>query len=166
MTRAAEAPALRLRGITKRFGSVVANDGISLDVAAGEVLALLGENGAGKSTLVSILFGHYVADAGTIEAFGQPLPAGDPAAALAAGIGMVHQHFTLAENLSVLDNVMLGTEPLWRPVSARRAARARLLDTAKRLAFPSTPTPASALCRSASVSASRFLKRCSATRAY
>ena len=90
------------------------------------MLALLGENGAGKSTLVSILFGHYVADAGTIEAFGTPLPPGDPAAALAAGIGMVHQHFTLADNLTVLDNVMLGTEPLWRPFSRRRAARARL----------------------------------------
>ena len=115
---------LRLRGITKRFGSLVANDAISLDLGRGEVLALLGENGAGKSTLVSILFGHYVADAGTIEVFGQPLPPGQPKAALAAGIGMVHQHFTLADNLSVLDNVMLGTEPLWWPFS-RRARRAR-----------------------------------------
>ena len=103
-------PLLRLTGITKRFGSLVANDGISLELDRGEVLALLGENGAGKSTLVSILFGHYVADAGTIEVDGQPLPPGQPKAALAAGIGMVHQHFTLADNLSVLDNVMLGTE--------------------------------------------------------
>ncbi len=121
---------LRLSGITKRFGALVANDDISLTLAPGEVLALLGENGAGKSTLVSILFGHYVADAGTIEVFGQPLPAGQPKAALAAGIGMVHQHFTLADNLSVLDNVMLGTEPLWRPVSRRGEARARLLKAA------------------------------------
>ncbi len=89
------------------------------------MLALLGENGAGKSTLVSILFGHYVPDEGTIEAFGAPLPPGDPAAALAAGIGMVHQHFTLADNLSVLDNVMLGTEPLWRPLVASARGRAR-----------------------------------------
>ena len=88
---------------------------------------LLGENGAGKSTLVSILFGHYVADAGSIEVFGQPLPPGHPKAALAAGIGMVHQHFTLADNLSVLDNVLIGTEPLWRPWSHRREARAKLL---------------------------------------
>ena len=124
-------PILRLRGITKRFGALVANDGISLDLAAGEVLALLGENGAGKSTLVSILFGHYVADAGSIEVFGQPLPPGQPRAALAAGIGMVHQHFTLADNLSVLDNVMLGTEPLWQPFSRRAAARERLLAAAR-----------------------------------
>ena len=73
--------ALRLTGITKRFGPLVANDAISLELAKGEVLALLGENGAGKSTLVSILFGHYVPDEGSIEAFGAPLPAGDPAAA-------------------------------------------------------------------------------------
>ena len=106
---------------------------MSLDLARGEVLALLGENGAGKSTLVSILFGHYVADAGTITAFGEPLPPGDPAAALAAGIGMVHQHFTLADNLTVLDNIMIGTEPLWQPVSRRRAARARVRETAAAL---------------------------------
>jgi simple sugar transport system ATP-binding protein len=139
VTRPAEAPALRLRGISKRFGSVVANDGISLDVAAGEVLALLGENGAGKSTLVSILFGHYVADAGSIEVEGRPLPPGQPKAALAAGIGMVHQHFTLADNLTVLDNVMLGTEPLWRPVSRRREARARLVATAARFGLAVDP---------------------------
>jgi general nucleoside transport system ATP-binding protein len=123
---------LSLHGITKHFGSLVANDDISLDLAAGEVLALLGENGAGKSTLVSILFGHYVADAGRIEAFGRTLPPGDTRAALAAGIGMVHQHFTLADNLSVLDNVMLGTEPLWQPFSRRAAARAALAETAQR----------------------------------
>ena len=125
-------PVLRLSGITKRFGALVANDAISLDLGRGEVLALLGENGAGKSTLVNILFGHYVADAGSIEVFGRPLPPGDPASALAAGIGMVHQHFTLGDNLSVLDNVLLGTERLWQPFSRRREARARLADTSKR----------------------------------
>ena len=128
---ATPAPVLRLRGISKRFGSLLANDAISLDLAAGEVLALLGENGAGKSTLVSILFGHYRADSGSIEVFGQTLPPGDTRAALAAGIGMVHQHFTLADNLSVLDNVMLGCEPLWQPFSRRAQARKRLLDTAQ-----------------------------------
>ncbi len=133
------APVLRLTGISKRFGALVANDNISLSLQQGEVLALLGENGAGKSTLVSILFGHYVADAGTIEVRGQPLPAGNPAAALAAGIGMVHQHFTLAENLSVLDNVMLGTEPLWRPWSARREGRGHLMDLAARFGLAVEP---------------------------
>src|SRR5215207_3147833 len=110
MTSGLEIPVLRVNGISKRFGTLLANDDISLDLRRSDVLALLGENGAGKSTLVSILFGHYVPDAGSVEAFGAPLPAGDPKAALDAGIGMVHQHFTLADNLSVLDNVMLGTE--------------------------------------------------------
>lgn len=132
-------PALKLQRITKRFGALVANDAISLDLAEGEVLALLGENGAGKSTLVSILFGHYVADEGTIEVFGQPLPPGQPKAALAAGIGMVHQHFTLADNLSVLDNVMLGTEPLWWPFSRRAQARQRLMDAAQRFGLQVDP---------------------------
>ena len=130
---------LRLQGITKRFGTLVANDAISLELHAGEVLALLGENGAGKSTLMSILFGHYVADEGSIEVFGAPLPPGNPKAALAAGVGMVHQHFTLADNLSVLDNVMMGTEALWRPVSRRAAARAKLLEVAQRFGLPVQP---------------------------
>ena len=130
---------LHLRGITKRFGSLVANDAISLELGRGEVLALLGENGAGKSTLVSILFGHYVADEGSIEVFGQPLPPGQPKAALAAGIGMVHQHFTLADTLSVLDNVMLGTEPLWWPFSHRAAARDKLVETGRRFGLGVDP---------------------------
>jgi simple sugar transport system ATP-binding protein len=132
-------PVLRLSGITKRFGPLVANDAVSLTLGEGEVLALLGENGAGKSTLVSILFGHYVADEGSIEAFGQALPPGNPRAALAAGIGMVHQHFTLADNLSVLDNVLMGTEPLWWPFSRKRAARERLLAVAERFGLPVAP---------------------------
>ena len=127
-----ESTVLTLSGITKRFGALVANDDVSLDLAKGEVLALLGENGAGKSTLVSILFGHYVADEGTITAFGTALPPGDPAAALATGIGMVHQHFTLADNLTVLDNILIGTEPLWQPFSPKSAStspRASSSDT-------------------------------------
>ncbi len=103
------------------------------------MLALLGENGAGKSTLVSILFGHYVADEGAISAFGVPLPPGNPAAALAAGIGMVHQHFTLADNLEVLDNILIGTEPLWQPFSRRREARAKVRDTARRFGLAVDP---------------------------
>ena len=130
---------LRLTGITKRFGPLVANDSISLTLHEGEVLALLGENGAGKTTLMNILFGHYVADEGGIEAFGRPLPPGSPRAALAAGIGMVHQHFTLADNLSVLDNIAVGTEPLWRPRSDRAAAKAKLLDLAGRFGLEVRP---------------------------
>jgi general nucleoside transport system ATP-binding protein len=133
------APVLRLQGITKRFGSLVANDAISLELGRGEVLALLGENGAGKSTLVSILFGHYIADGGEIEVFGEPLPPGNPKAALAAGIGMVHQHFTLADNLSVLDNVMLGTEQLWQPFSRRSVARRKLEETGRRFGLGVNP---------------------------
>ena len=117
---------LRLGRITKRFGPLTANDRISFEVRRGEVVGLLGENGAGKTTLMNILFGHYVADEGEIEAFGRPLPAGSPHAAIRAGIGMVHQHFTLADNLTVLDNILLGTEPLWRWRSDSGAARRKL----------------------------------------
>ncbi|MEH3085268.1 MAG: ABC transporter ATP-binding protein [Xylophilus ampelinus] len=122
----APVPALALHRITKRFGDKLANDGISLRLGRGEVLGLLGENGAGKTTLINILFGHYVADAGHVEVFGERLAAGSPRAAIAAGIGLVHQHFTLAANLTVLDNVMAGTQSLLRPASSRRAAREAL----------------------------------------
>jgi simple sugar transport system ATP-binding protein len=119
-------PVLRLAGISKRFGQLAANDGISFVLGRGEVVALLGENGAGKTTLMNILFGHYTADAGVVEVDGRPLPPGDPRAALKAGIGMVHQHFTLAENMTVLDNIVLGTESLWRPGFDRRQAIDRI----------------------------------------
>ncbi|MEO7246767.1 MAG: ATP-binding cassette domain-containing protein, partial [Rubrivivax sp.] len=132
-------PALRLSGITKRFGDLLANDDISLTLERGEVLALLGENGAGKSTLMSVLFGHHLPDAGSIEVDGRLLPPGQPRAALAAGIGMVHQHFALADNLTVLDNVMLGSEPWWQPFSRRTQARARLLETAQRFGLTVDP---------------------------
>ena len=130
---------LQLRHISKRFGPLLANDDISLTLRAGEVLALLGENGAGKSTLMSILFGHYVADVGHIEVFGKPLAPGNPKAALDAGIGMVHQHFTLADNLSVLDNVMMGSEPLWQPFTRRAQARAKLLAAGARFGLSVQP---------------------------
>lgn len=134
-----DGPVLALAGITKRFGSLVANEDVSLTLARGEILALLGENGAGKTTLTNILFGHYTADAGRVLVEGRPLPPGRPRAAIEAGVGMVHQHFTLAGNLSVLDNVMIGSEPLARPTSRREAARAKLLAVAERFGLPVDP---------------------------
>src|SRR5262249_58498639 len=85
---------LRLDRITKRFGPLTANDRISFEVRRGEVVGLLGENGAGKTTLMNILFGHYVADEGDIEAFGRPLPAGPPPSPLPARLGVVPPHLT------------------------------------------------------------------------
>src|SRR5688500_13130934 len=80
---------LRLSCITKRFGPLLANDAVSIEVGPGEIVGLLGENGAGKTTLMNVLFGHYVADEGSVEVFGKSLPPGEPRAAIAAGIGMV-----------------------------------------------------------------------------
>ncbi len=117
---------LKLAGITKRFGELIANDAISLSLGEGEVLALLGENGAGKTTLMNILFGHYTADEGYVEAFGRRLPPGQPEAALQAGVGMVHQHFSLADNLTVIENVTLGVESLWSWRQDLKSARRKL----------------------------------------
>ncbi len=105
---------VELRGITKRFGGVVANAGVDLDVGRGEVLALLGENGAGKSTLMNVLFGLYRPDAGVILLDGDEVTFASPADAIAAGIGMVHQHFMLVPVFTVAENVMLGIEPTGR----------------------------------------------------
>lgn len=117
---------LSLNNISKHFGPLRANDAIDLDLAEGEVLALLGENGAGKTTLMNILFGHYVADEGSVTVFDEELPPGKPRAAIEAGVGMVHQHFTLADNLTVLENIILGTEPLWGVRQHKRRALAKL----------------------------------------
>jgi simple sugar transport system ATP-binding protein len=99
---------LEMRGISKRFPGVLANDHVSFDVRAGEVHTLLGENGAGKSTLMKILFGLYRADEGEILFNGKPLRISSPSAAIAAGIGMIHQHFMLVPTLTVTENVALG----------------------------------------------------------
>ncbi len=137
MTAPASPTVLELSGITKRFGRIVANEDVDLALRRGEILALLGENGAGKTTLMSILFGHYVADAGHVRVTDgadglRELAPGSPQAALTAGIGMVHQHFTLADNLSVLDNIILGSEPLWRFRQRKRQARAKLAEQMQR----------------------------------
>ncbi|OSP55996.1 ABC transporter ATP-binding protein [Pseudoruegeria sp. SK021] len=132
-------PILRLDGITKRFGAIVANEDVTIQLGRGEILALLGENGAGKTTLMNILFGHYLPDAGRVAVDGRELTLGKPRDAIAAGVGMVHQHFTLAPNLTVLENVMTGTERLWHPASATTAARAKLADLADRFGLAIDP---------------------------
>jgi general nucleoside transport system ATP-binding protein len=106
-----DAHALELRGITKRFGPVVANDGIDFDLRQGEVHALLGENGAGKSTLMSILYGLYSPDEGEIRVNGEPVGVESPSRAIHLGIGMVHQHFMLVPVMTVTENIVLGEEP-------------------------------------------------------
>ena len=101
---------IEMRHITKTFGTNRANDDITLQLKRGEIHALLGENGAGKSTLMSVLFGLYDPDSGEILKDGKPVKISDPNDATALGIGMVHQHFKLVENFSVLDNIILGNE--------------------------------------------------------
>ncbi|MBZ9675417.1 ABC transporter ATP-binding protein [Mesorhizobium sp. ES1-1] len=102
------APLIEMRGITKSFGAVKANEAVDLSVAPGEILGLLGENGAGKTTLMNVLFGAYAPDAGEILIHGKPVRITSSADALAAGIGMVHQHFHLAPRLTVLENLLIG----------------------------------------------------------
>src|SRR5215216_1157333 len=108
----AEAPVvLEMRGITKTFGPVKANDNISITLHRGEILGLLGENGAGKSTLMKILYGLYKPDSGSIFIDGEEVEIHDPKDAVSRGIGMVHQHFTLIPPLTVAENIVLGAEP-------------------------------------------------------
>ncbi|NCU82928.1 MAG: ABC transporter ATP-binding protein, partial [Actinobacteria bacterium] len=102
---------LEIEGVSKSFGSVVANENISLTVKEGEILALLGENGAGKSTLVKAVFGLVKPDSGIIKINGTVMESGDTAAAIASGVGMVHQHFQLVPVMSVTENLILGDEP-------------------------------------------------------
>jgi simple sugar transport system ATP-binding protein len=119
-------PALELRGIDKRFGAVHANRAISFAVARGSVHGLIGENGAGKSTLMNIIYGFHRADAGEIRVQGHRVEIHSPQDAIAAGIGMVHQHFMLVENFTALENVVLGVEGGWRLAGGLAAARAEL----------------------------------------
>ena len=122
------APAVRLRGIGKRFPGVIANDDINIDVARGTIHAIVGENGAGKSTLMKILYGVQAPDSGTIEIGGTQVSLGSPADAIKHGVGMVFQHFQLADNFTVLENVVLGAEKLHGIGSAAREEIVRISD--------------------------------------
>lgn len=120
------AAAVELRGLTKQFGSVVANDGVNLRIQPGTIHGVIGENGAGKSTAMKMLYGIFPPDAGEIIVHGKTCVWGSPADAIAAGIGMVHQHFMLAGPYTALDNILLGAEPVRLGVIDRRRARIRL----------------------------------------
>lgn len=123
---ATAAPAVQLTGITKRFPGVVANRDVNLTVTGGEVHAIVGENGCGKSTLMKTLYGMHRPDEGTIAVNGHTVSFKSPKDAIAAGIGMVHQHFQLADNLTVLENIILGAEPAKRGRIDTAAARKRI----------------------------------------
>lgn len=129
MNATSQAPAIELIGIDKKFGAVHANKNINLTVAKGSIHGIIGENGAGKSTLMSILYGFYQADHGSIQIDGKPITIKDSQTAISSGIGMVHQHFMLVENFTVLENLMLGAEGgalLGKGTDAARAALKKL----------------------------------------
>ncbi|HET9588862.1 MAG TPA: ABC transporter ATP-binding protein [Anaerolineales bacterium] len=133
-------PRLQMRGITKRYPGVIANNKIDLDVKAGEIHALLGENGAGKTTLMNVLFGLARPDEGEILLDGEPVQITDPADAIARGIGMVHQHFMLIPVLTVAENILLGAETMANSIFLdRREARRRIIELGKRFGFEIDP---------------------------
>ncbi|MCG8355622.1 MAG: ATP-binding cassette domain-containing protein, partial [Kiloniellales bacterium] len=123
---AAEHPAIELKGIDKRFGAVHANRAIDLAVMPGTIHGIVGENGAGKSTLMNILYGFYQADRGEIFVKGRPLRIDGPDDAIGAGVGMVHQHFMLVHNFTVLENLLLGAEDRFWVRESFAAARRSL----------------------------------------
>jgi len=125
-------PLLDLRGITKRFPGVVANDHVDFDVRAGEVHTLFGENGAGKSTLMRVLYGFYKPDEGEIRLRGERVTITSPADAIARGIGMIHQHFMLVNTLTVAENVALGTRSTRRPLTDLDAVSRRIAELSER----------------------------------
>ena len=134
------APALEMRGITKRYPGVVANDGISLGVRPGEIHALLGENGAGKTTLMNVLYGLARPDEGEILLDGTPLRIAGPSDAIARGINMVHQHFMLVPVLRVADNILLGEETMANRIFLdRKEAHRRIIELGRRFGFDIDP---------------------------
>ncbi|GAA3617233.1 ABC transporter ATP-binding protein [Kineosporia mesophila] len=138
---AATVPAVELSGITKRFPGVVANHDVNLRVRPGTVHAVVGENGAGKSTLMKTLYGMHKPDEGTITLNGEQVVLHSPADAIARGVGMVHQHFMLADNLTVLENVVLGAEPRrWGGFGLNRAAaRTKIREIGKQYGLEVDP---------------------------
>jgi len=134
------APALEMRGITKRYPGVVANDRIDLDVRPGEIHALLGENGAGKTTLMNILYGLATPDEGEILLDGEPVRIAGPSDAIARGINMVHQHFMLVPVFTVAENILLGEETMANPVFLdRKEASRRIRELGTRFGFEIDP---------------------------
>ena len=123
--------AVELRHISKRFPGVVANKDVSLKVETGSVHALVGENGAGKSTVMKILYGMQRPDGGEIFVNGQQVNFKSPYESIAAGIGMVHQHFMLADNFTVLENIILGDEPKHANQIDFKAARIKINEMSK-----------------------------------
>ncbi|HCX83938.1 MAG TPA: heme ABC transporter ATP-binding protein [Micrococcales bacterium] len=130
---------LELRGITKRFGTFTANDAIDLVVEPGQIHAILGENGAGKSTLMNVLYGLYTPEEGEIVVDGVPRTFAGPGDAMAAGIGMVHQHFMLVPVFTVAENVVLGQEPMARGLIDAGSAATVVRETAESLGFHIDP---------------------------
>jgi ABC-type uncharacterized transport system ATPase subunit len=135
----ADAPLLELRGITKRFPGVLANDRVDFDLAKGEVHALLGENGAGKSTLMNTLYGLYHPDEGEIQLGGKPVRIGSPRDAIDLGIGMVHQHFMLIPVMTVAENIVLATEPRKGPFLDLAGAERRVGELSKQFGLAVRP---------------------------
>ncbi|NWF69586.1 MAG: ABC transporter ATP-binding protein [Chloroflexi bacterium] len=132
-------PVLEVRGLTKRFPGVLANDHIDLILRKGQVLGLLGENGAGKSTLMNLIYGLYTPDEGEILVNGQAVRIHNPNDAIGRGIGMVHQHFQLVPVLTVTENVMLGNESVRGPLLDRRAAKQRIMQISKEYGLEVNP---------------------------
>src|SRR3954451_14800585 len=130
---------IAMRGISKGYGTTVANRDVSFDLAPGEVHALLGENGAGKTTLMNILFGMVRPDAGQITVDDQLVDLSGPQDALDLGIGMVHQHFMLVQNFTVAENVVLGTVSPWNLRLSPKQVEHRVAEAAERLRFDIDP---------------------------